>query len=211
MRELNAGFEDQIRNRNLFMEQFAGSDKLPIKYDILTGKPIRDWDVPTRLFNMFSIVQLNFNQSEGRQLLFRSNYDLAMSTLTAPDGTSLRDNSTVRSLFQKALGDQDLEAKLNKLSQNPAVLASLEQMELDIQSGRKNIDPMSYKHNILINRMFKQAKVKAWATMQNHPDVIQLIRAERLERAAAYNRNERPNLSRQQLDESTQLLEMTNR
>ena len=93
MRELNSGFGDQMRNRNLFFEQMAGDDKLPIKYDILTGKPIRDWDVPTRMFNAISPVQLNFDQSDGRKLLFRSNFDLRTSTMTAPDGTSLRDSN----------------------------------------------------------------------------------------------------------------------
>ena len=211
MRELNSGFGDQMRNRNLFFEQMAGDDKLPIKYDILTGRPIRDWDVPTRMFNAISPVQLNFNQSEGRQLLFRSNFDLRTSTMTAPDGTSLRDSNSVRSLFQKAIGDQDLESKLNKLAKDPKVLASLEQMERDLREGRKKVNPLTYHHNKLIKRLFNRARIKAWASIQTNPDVQDMIRARRKQNAADYNRSKRPELSRSQLDESQQILDMVNK
>jgi len=211
MRELNSGFGDQMRNRNLFFEQMAGDDKLPIKYDILTGRPIRDWDVPTRMFNAISPVQLNFNQSDGRHLLFRSNFDLRTSTMTAPDGTSLRDSNSVRSLFQKAIGDQDLESKLNKLCKDSKVQESLEQMERDLREGRKKVNPLTYHHNKLIKRLFKRARIKAWATIQTNPDVQDMIRARRKQNAADYNRSKRPELSRQQLDESQQILDMVNR
>ena len=211
MRELNSGFGDQLRNRNLFMEQLAGKDKLPIKYDILNGKPIRDWDVPTRLYNGLSPVQLNFDQSPGRKLLFRSNYDLRTSTMTSPDGVSLRDSNSVRSLFQKALGDQDLESKLDKLSKDPLVLASLEQMENDIRLGNKKVNPMTYRHNKMIKRIMDRARNKAWASIQTNPDVAALVRANQLEAAADYNRISRPGLSGKQLKESQSILEMTNR
>tara|TARA_R100000781_G_scaffold19116_1_gene14772 strand:+ start:5206 stop:9180 length:3975 start_codon:yes stop_codon:yes gene_type:complete len=211
MRELNSGFEDQLRNRNLFMEQLAGEDKLPIKYDILNGRPIRDWDVPTRMFNAISPIQLNFDQSDGRKLLFRSNYDLRTSTMTSPDGVSLRDSNSVRSIFQKALGDQDLESKLTKLAKDPLVLESLEQMENDIRLGNKKINPMTYRHNKMIRRIMDRARRKAWATIQTNPDVAALVRANQLEAAADFNRISRPGLSQEQLDKSKSILEMTNR
>ena len=66
------------------------------------------------MFNMFSPFSINLDQSIGRKLLFESKYDMRMSTLSSPDGLSLKDNSRLRSLFQKAIGEQNLEAQLNK-------------------------------------------------------------------------------------------------
>ena len=67
MRELGSGIDQSIRNRNLIMEMLPGED-IPIKYDMLNGKPIKDWDFPTRMFNMFSPFSINLDQSIGRKL-----------------------------------------------------------------------------------------------------------------------------------------------
>ena len=75
------------------------------------------------MYNAISPVALNFDSSPGRQLLMNSNYDLRMTTLTAPDGTSLAENPKIRSAFQKAIGSQDLEAKLNELTKHPLVIS----------------------------------------------------------------------------------------
>ncbi len=211
MKELNSGFADQIRNRNLFMEGLAGEEQLATKYDILTGRPIRDWDPLTRMYNAISPIALNFDSSPGRQLLMNSNYDLRMSTLTAPDGTSLADNANVRSLFQRAIGVQDLESKLNALAEHPQVKASLAEMEYDLMKGYKQRNPMSYKHNQMIHDIFNRARRVAWANLRSNPEVMQLIRARKKTEAAKYNVNRNPELGRTQLDEAKQLLEMTNR
>ena len=87
MKELNSGWQDAIRNRNLISEKVAGGGALPIKYDLLNGQPVRDHDFVTRMFNSISPVQLNLDQSPGRKLLFESGYDLRMSTYYGPDGT----------------------------------------------------------------------------------------------------------------------------
>ena len=42
MRELASGIDQSVRNRNLFMESIAGEKPLPIKYDLLNGKPLKD-------------------------------------------------------------------------------------------------------------------------------------------------------------------------
>ena len=73
-REMQAGIAD-TRNRNLMFEQLTTAP-LPIKYDILTGEPIKNWHPLTRMFNAISPIQLNLDQSEGRKMLFRSNYDM---------------------------------------------------------------------------------------------------------------------------------------
>ena len=216
MKELNSNFEDTLRNRNQLLEYLVDEeDRLPIKYDILTGRPIRDWDVPTRLFNFISPVQLNFDQSPGRKFLFRSQYNINLATTTAPDGTSLADNTTIRSKFQKAIGDQNLELKLAKLAKNPHVIRSLKIMEQDIAAGlhrkKPGKNPMDYVHNKLINDIFRKAKVIAWARMDNDPDVVLLKAAHRKAEAARANTTANPALSRQQYEEVNQLLEMTNK
>ena len=68
MKELNSGIIESIRNRNLISEGLA-INELPTKYDMLNGRPIKDWDFPTRMFNMFSPFYVNLDQSEGRKLL----------------------------------------------------------------------------------------------------------------------------------------------
>ena len=73
-----------------------------------------------------SPVQINVDRSTpGRVLLWNSNYDMRLSTMSAPDGLSLRDSPQVRSLFQQAIGKQNLEAKLDKLAARPDVKASI--------------------------------------------------------------------------------------
>ena len=216
MKELNSDFEDTLRNRNQLTEFLVDEeDRLPIKYDILTGRPIRDWNVPTRLFNMISPVQLNFDQSPGRKFLFRSQYNINLATTTAPDGTSLADNAAIRSKFQKAIGDQNLELKLAKLSKNPNVIRSLKIMEEDIAAGlhrkKPGKSPLDYIHNKLINNLFKEAKTIAWARIANDPDVVLLRTAHRKAKAAKANTTADPELSRTQYEEVNQLLQMTNR
>jgi len=175
MREINSGIIQSIRNRNLATENFADKP-LPIKYDMLNGKPLKDWDFLTRAFNAVSPVTLNLEQSPGRQLLFNSGYDLRLSTYYAPDGTKLTKNAEVRSLFQQAIGLQNLELKLNKLAKDPKILASLEQMYEDIKSGRRgDFDVRDYYHVQVIGSLFSAARRKAWASISNKSSVQKLI------------------------------------
>ncbi len=216
MKELNSDFEDTLRNKNQLSEYFVDEeDRLPIKYDILTGSPVRDWDVPTRLFNMISPIQLNFDQSPGRKFLFRSQYNVNLAVTTAPGGISLADNAIVRSKFQKAIGDQNLERKLEQLAKNPNVIRSLKIMEQDIAAGlhrrKPGRNPMDYKHNQMIHQLFREAKIKAWATLRSDIDVIRLKVAYRKARAARLNTTNNPEKSRKQYEEVNQLLKMTNR
>ena len=183
MKELGSDIDDSIRNRNLFFEVFASEeDKLPTKYDMLTGQPIKDWDFVTRMFNAISPVQLNMDYSPGRKLLFDSGYDLRTSTYVAPDGTDLTDSPKIRSLYQKAIGDQKLIIKLDKLAQNPGILESIKQMEYDRDNGLKFIDPKKYAHNIRIKKLFDAAKKKAWASLLNDPKVKILMEEEKKKR-----------------------------
>ena len=178
MKELGSGIGDAIRNRNLISEQIA-IDPIPTKFDMLNGRPIRDYDFSTRMWNMFIPVQLNLDQGPGRKLLFDSGYDIRMSTYYGPDGTDLSDSPNLRSRFQQYIGMENLEHKLNKLSENPRVQASIEQMNNDLRNGLRELDPQrSYLHNKLIHNLFRKARLKAWAKMKADSEVQQLIEAE---------------------------------
>ncbi len=170
MRELGSNFADHIANRNPFFRS-----NLPIKYDMLNGRPINDWNFITRAFNAVSPVQINLDQGPGRQLLFNSGYDLRLLAYSAPDGTSLVRAPEVRSLFQNAIGQQNLEEVLNMLAARPDIQASIARMKLDIASGNFTLDPMkAYKHNRVIKYYFNKATKRAWGSIRNDPRVIEL-------------------------------------
>ena len=175
-KELGSGIDQALRNRNLVSEYLPGDD-LPIKHDMLNGKPIKDHDFLTRAFNVFSPIQLNLDQSEGRQLLFDSGYDTRMSTYYAPDGTNLQKEPAIRSKFQKGIGDQNLEYELTKLAREPKVIASIEQMNKDIRDGKRgDFNAMDYYHNIKIDYIFNRARKKAWALIKNDASLTEAVR-----------------------------------
>ena len=186
-RELSSSIEDAIRNRNLGSETLT-SDPLPIKYDLLNGKPIRDWDFPTRMFNAISPVQLNLDNGPGRTMLFNSGYDMRLSTYSTPTGVSLAQNPKVRSLYQRAIGQQNLEDTLNKLSARRDVQQSIDRMNWDRSNGRRFIDPMKgYLHTDLIRNAFDEARRKAWASIQTHPDVVKAVSTKKASDLAVIN------------------------
>ena len=173
-RELSSGITDAIRNRNLLTEKITNKP-LPIKYDVLTGRPIKDWDPLTRMWNALIPVNFNLSPSPGRTLLFNSGYDLRLLTYFSPDGTDLTDSPEIRSMFQKALGDQNLELQLNKLARNPKIIASLRQMQNDIKNGlRGEFQPRDYWHNKKIRAIFEEAKRRAWAQIYRDDKITQL-------------------------------------
>ena len=181
MREISSGVDQSIRNRNLIFENFAeGENKLPLKYDMLNGKPLKDWDFLTRAFNAVSPISLSLDQSPGRNFLFDSGYDLRKSTYYAPDGTNLTDMPRIRSEFQRAIGLQNLERELDKMAVDPRMLASMDKMYEDIRSGRRaEYDARDYYHNIMIKRLFDRARQQAWASISTRYDVAEAIRDRR--------------------------------
>ena len=179
MRELNTGIGDALRNRNLISEYLPGDD-LPIKYDLLNGRPVRDYDFMTRAFNMLSPISLNLDTSPGREFLFASGYDIRMSTYFSPRGDDLSDSPRVRSLFQKAIGSQGLEAKLTRLANNPRAIASLAEMNRVIRSGqRADFESSDFWHNQKIAQMFDEARNRAWAMIQDDPAIERLVREQK--------------------------------
>mgnify|MGYP003149468631 CR=1 FL=1 len=192
MKELNSDMFDSIRNRNQLTEKIAGKP-LPLKYDLLNGKPINNWNIIGRSFNAISPVQLDIrNNSAGRDLLRRSNYDLKTTTYSY-SGYSLARNAHARSHFQNAIGSvpitfrgrtfKNLEEALGYASTLKDVQISLETMEANQNNPAKwDVNPNDYIHNTIIDRLFVQAKSKAWAIINNpsHPgyEDIMAVKAE---------------------------------
>ena len=187
-RELGSDIGSSIRNRNLITENIA-SEPLPIKYDLLTGKPIKDHNFPTRMFNMFSPVQFNLDYSPGRAMLFNSGYDLRTATYYAPDGTDLSNSPRVRSLYQKAIGDQNLEAVFNKMAGQDSMLISIARMEWQRKNGGQDLEPRSFPHYDRIHRVFERAKKKAWAKIRKDIDVKELMEEEKQNKIRNYKAN----------------------
>ena len=187
-RELGSGIDQAIRNRNLITENIAGQP-LPIKYDMLNGRPIKDHDFMTRMFNAVSPISLNLDNTPGRRLLFDSGYDTRLSTYYAPDGTNLTDSPELRSMFQQAIGAQNLERQLDKLAENPKILASLETMHRDIRSGnRGEYEGADYFHNKKIDVIFQRARRKAWASIMQDPRIQSLQSEQREARKKRYRK-----------------------
>tara|TARA_Y200000002_G_scaffold39215_1_gene28607 strand:+ start:6704 stop:10402 length:3699 start_codon:yes stop_codon:yes gene_type:complete len=184
MREINSGIFQSLRNRNLSSEFLPGRD-LPVKYDMLTGNPIKDYDFMTRSFNMFSPVALNLEESAARRFLFNSGYDLRMSVYYAPDGTNLTDNPEIRSMLQREIGNQNLEYKLDKLRKDPKIIASMKLMYSDIKAGRRSeFDARDYYHNRIIDQMFKKARVLAWRKLTDYPEIDKIIQEQKIKKEA---------------------------
>ncbi len=178
-RELGSGIDQALRNRNLTSEYLPG-DGLPIKYDMLNGRPIKDHDFLTRAFNSVSPVSLNLDHSPGRKLLFDSGYDIRLSTYYSPNGDNLSDHPIIRSQFQAALGRQNLELKLNKLAESPRIQASIEQMNKDIRDGKRaDFESGDYWHNEKIDFIFNVARNKAWASIMRDPKIQELVITQR--------------------------------
>jgi len=187
MKELNSGITDSIRNRNQISEGLSGQP-LPVKYDMLNGKPINDFNFINRAWNMFSPIQFNLDQGPGRKLLFRSGYDARLSVYYAPDNTDLSELPGVRSKFMKAIGDQNLEAELNRLSTEPRIQASIRKMERDRNNGARDNDPMkSYYHTQEIRNLFNAARKRAWFLIMNEPDVRAAINESQTKRQSAFD------------------------
>jgi hypothetical protein len=107
----------------------------------------------------------------GRDLLFRSNYNLRQSVLSYND-ISFKEDAKLRSEFQRLIGEQNLEAKLDALAKEPGMLNSIRQME----QGSQDKEPSDYPHYDRIKVMFDTAKKKAWAELKKREDVKVMIK-----------------------------------
>ena len=182
MKELNSDMWTSIRNRNQASEGLAGEGALPTKYDMLNGKPIKNWNIIGRSFNAISPVGLDIrNDTPGRRLLLDSNYDLK-STVYSYGGYSFVKSAKVRSEFQREIGSvpievgfkkfKNVEEALNHLATRDDIKESMAKMQADGKNPANwDIDPNNYPHNTLIDNIMNQARAKAFARLNqpNHP------------------------------------------
>jgi hypothetical protein len=116
-------------------------------------------------------------------MLFESQYDMRMSVMSAPSNPpiSLRDNAELRSMFQRSLGNQGLDATLNRIAARSDVKLEMKRMNADRDKGgpSKMGEPMDYLHNRVIKRAFDRARKKAWADIAQDPRVQELIEEQR--------------------------------
>jgi len=179
MLEHNRQFNEILQDRNRYFSD------LPIKYSMLEPKAVRDWHWSTRLFNSVSPVQINLDYSPGTQLIIDSDYDLRTSVNVSPDymgipGIKLYDHPQVRSMFQKAMGELNPLARLNKLAENPRTIKSIKEMEIAKEAGEAaQLDPQSFWHNQQIKLILDDTRKRAWASIAESPEVQELIQKER--------------------------------
>ena len=186
MRELNSGIEDAVRNRNKASEKLTDSP-LPIKYDMLNGQPLQDWNPMHRIINAVTPLAIyGDNDTPGRKLLRESNYDIRRSTFTAPGNIDLKKENKIRSMWQKAQGETEIyigskkfknpEEALNYLATRSDVQKSLEDMRTDLRNGKRYFNPTTtYVHNDLIKNVLNQAKNGGWAKIMTDPYVKTVI------------------------------------
>jgi hypothetical protein len=173
MRELEKGFLDSIKNRNLWAGELAD---LPYKNDILNGEPLRFWDVPTRVFNAISPFQMNVRASETRRTLWRSLYDVKTVVNTMPD-TEGEIPPTLKSQWNALIGQQNVEAQLEDLFKRKDIQQSILDMEQARNGGSTLLGPEDFPHYLAIDRIFRNAKKTAMFELRKDQKAEALMEA----------------------------------
>jgi hypothetical protein len=167
MKEVNSGIWESISNRN-------GGVNLSKKYDLLNGKPLRDWNIFEAFYDALSPIPLRNEGGPGRTMLQRSNFDLK-SVGYSYNGHDLTESDQVRSQFQEAFGSFNIEKVLNNMAARPDIKKSMADMEADLRAGKVHLEPMNYPHNQEIKALMDDTARKAWAKIQGDPEVQALV------------------------------------
>ena len=184
---LESGPMQTIRKDNLlteFLAPLSGTDRLPLKYNMLNGKRFKETNVLGQIFRAGSMVAIEPGANPGQKLLWRSNYDLRTSTWYSPgpNSISLKDHNTIRSEFSKQIGltkinGENPEQWLDRLAKDPRIIASINEMIEDKKNGNYDLDPMkAYYHNKVIRNGFEKRRKLAWLKISQLPEVKELIR-----------------------------------
>jgi len=180
---IESGPIQSVRNANKLTEVLA-EEPLPLKYNILNGKPFKQTNPIGAFWRATSMVAIEPGASPGQKLLWRSNYDLRTSTWhsPAPDSIPLKDEAFIRSEFQREIGlskgpdGLNLEDWLNKQAKEPRIIASMNEMIEDRKRGNYQINPMkAYYHNRLIRDRFNLHRNLGWSKVRKLPRVQELI------------------------------------
>ena len=181
MRELQGGFMETIRGRNVWVEAF-GAPELPMRRDIFTGKPLRMWDPMTRMLNAVLPFNINTTGSQTQDYLFRSSVNLHQEFTTAPgSGIDLTEHPDIMSRFQELLANEKLEEKFTRLFSQPDIIQSILDMEAAHDAGTLN-SPNDSLHAVQIRQIFYQAKLNAWDALKKEDGrIAELEKAKELE------------------------------
>ncbi len=180
MRELETGFFQSVGNRNLWVDIVQNGEILPYRYDILNGEKLKDYDPLTRLWNAISPFTINIGTNETRAWLMRSGINLKQTFNTGPEGQSLEGQPVLKSKFQFYMGQQNIEAKLEKIMSHPEIKDSILRMEEAHKSGR-HYDAVHTAHAEIIEEVFYSAKSNAWKMLMSDPGYEEeAIKLERL-------------------------------
>ena len=77
-------------------------------------------------------------------------------------------------------GLDELIIEAKKSAKDPKFLASMEQMYADIKAGKRaEFNARDYYHNIMIDRIFRQARRRAWARITMNAEAMALIEEQR--------------------------------
>ena len=169
MRELETGFWQSVGNRNLYADIGTQGKLLPYKYDVLNGERIKDHDPLTRLVNAVLPFNLGVGTNPTRELLFRSGLSLKQTFNTGPNGESLEGHPDLKSKYQFYMGQQNIEAQLEKAF-TPQIVDSIKQMERDRDMG-KVYEPRNTLHGPIIEQIFRNAKKQAWQMVLQDKDI----------------------------------------
>ena len=170
MRELESGFMQSIQNRNLWADVVNKDGKLPYRYDLLNGTPLRDWIPLTRLVNGILPINLNVGvMNETRDLLLRSGLNLKQTFNTGPNGEELEGHPDLKSKFQFYMGQQNIEAQLSEVFTDQ-VKDSIRQMDVD-RNSRRSYEPRHTLHGAVIHNVFNNAKKIAWDMLLDDPEI----------------------------------------
>ena len=183
---MESSIVQRIRKDNLtteFLAPITGTNPLPLQYNMLNGKPLKETNVLGRAWRANTMLNIEPGSSPGQKLLWRSNYDLRVSVFNsgAPDNVSLKDNNILRSEFQKQIGltrihGENPEQWLNRLAKEPRIIESINEMLEDRRNGNYNLNPIkSYYHNRVIRAGFNERREMAWAIVRTLPEAQVLI------------------------------------
>ena len=170
MRELESGFWQSVQNRNLWADVVNKDGKLPYRYDVLNGEPLRDWIPLTRLVNAMLPINLNVGTTnETRELLMRSGLNLKQTFNTGPSGEDLEGHPDLKSKFQFYMGQQNIEAQLSEIFTDQ-IRDSINQMDID-RNSRRSYEPRHTLHGRYIHNVFNNAKSIAWDMLLEDPEM----------------------------------------
>ena len=170
MRELESGFWQSVQNRNLWADVVNKDGKLPYRYDVLNGEPLRDWIPLTRLVNGILPINLNVGTTnETRELLMRSGLNLKQTFNTGPSGEDLEGHPDLKSKFQFYMGQQNIEAQLSEVFTDQ-IRDSINQMDID-RNSRRSYEQINTLNGRTIHNVFNNAKSIAWSMLLEDPEM----------------------------------------